>query len=80
MITEVVAGAGLALALLAQLRPMASVRRELIALAQSARGSAVLDLQTKNVPLARFLYVFSLQVMRRLISQGRLQVRMLTQD
>jgi hypothetical protein len=26
---------------------------------QSARGlSAVLDLQTKNVPLARFLYVF----------------------
>jgi len=59
-IPEVVAGAGLVSAS-SSLRP--SVRRELVALAQSARGIAVLDLQTKNVPLARFLYIFSLQVM-----------------
>ena len=62
-----VAGAGLVSALRAPPAPACglwlSVRRELVALAQSARGFAVLDLQTKNVPLARFLYIFSLQVM-----------------
>lgn len=39
------------------------LRSERAGPAQSARGFAVLDLQTKNVPLARFLNALSLQVM-----------------
>ena len=45
---------------------MGWLRSEVVACfepAQSARGFAVLDLRAKNVPLARFLHVFSLQVM-----------------
>ena len=55
-----VAGAGLVSAS-SSLRP--SVRRELVALAQSARGFAVLDLPLKIAPPERFLHSVSLQVM-----------------